>query len=35
VAYAREVARRYRELAPLARLLDDLEGRALSVGYSF
>lgn len=35
VAYAREVAQRYRELAPLARLLDDLEGRALSMGYTF
>ncbi len=35
VAYARAVAQRYRELAPLARLLDDLEGRALRMGYTF
>jgi aminoglycoside/choline kinase family phosphotransferase len=35
VAYARRVATRYRELAPLARLLDQLEGRAQQIGYTF
>lgn len=35
MGYARAVAQRYRELAPLARLLDELEGRELRVGYSF
>jgi len=35
VAYARTVARRYRPLAPLARLLDEIEGAALTVGYTF
>ena len=35
IAYARRVTARYRELAPLARLLDELEGRALSIGYTF
>jgi hypothetical protein len=29
------VAQRYRALAPLARLLDRLEGRAPAVGYTF
>jgi aminoglycoside/choline kinase family phosphotransferase len=33
--YARRVAARYRELGPLAQLLDELEGRALSIGYTF
>ena len=35
VAYARAVARRYRPLAPLARLLDEIEGVAPRVGYTF
>lgn len=34
-AYARRVAGRYRELTPLAKLLDELEGRAVQVGYTF
>ena len=33
--YAREVATRYRELVPLARLLDEIEGRVPKAGYSF
>lgn len=36
VRYARAVAERYASLAPLARLLDDLEGKApRGVGYTF
>lgn len=35
VAYVREVAARYRELAPLLRLFDELEQRTPQVGYSF
>ncbi|HQR55505.1 MAG TPA: phosphotransferase [Burkholderiaceae bacterium] len=35
VGYVRSVARRYDELAPLARLLDELEGVAQRVGYTF
>ncbi len=35
VAYVRAAARRYDELAPLARLLDELEGVARRVGYTF
>ncbi len=35
VGYVRAVTRRYDELAPLARLLDDLEGVATKVGYTF
>ena len=35
VGYVRAVARRYDELAPLARLLDELEGVAVRVGYTF
>ena len=35
VGYARKVSERYRPLAPFARLLDELEGRAREVGYSF
>ena len=35
VGYVRSVARRYDELAPLARLLDELEGVAHRVGYTF
>jgi aminoglycoside/choline kinase family phosphotransferase len=34
-AYARKVALRYRPLAPLARLLDAIEGQAPVVGYTF
>jgi N-acetylmuramate 1-kinase len=33
--YVRPVAERYREFAPLARLLDRLEGRAPDVAYTF
>jgi aminoglycoside/choline kinase family phosphotransferase len=35
IGYARRVATRYRELAPFAALLDELEGRAPAVGYTF
>jgi N-acetylmuramate 1-kinase len=35
IGYARKVAGRYRPLASFARLLDDLEGRAAEVGYTF
>ena len=35
VGYVRAVTRRYDELAPLARLLDELEGVAAKVGYTF
>jgi len=35
LAYVRPVAERYRELAPLARLLDRVEKRAPAVGYTF
>jgi hypothetical protein len=35
VGYARAVAQRYRELNPLARLLDELEGVAARAGYTF
>ena len=35
VAYARAVARRYRPLAPLARLLDEIEGIRPQAGYTF
>ncbi len=35
IAYARAVARRYQALTPLARLLDEIEGVAPSVGYTF
>ncbi|MCY0387366.1 phosphotransferase [Robbsia sp. Bb-Pol-6] len=35
IAYARKVAGRYRELTPLARLLDQIENRAETVGYTF
>ena len=35
LAYVRPVAERYRELAPLARLLDRLEQRAPTIGYTF
>ncbi|MBI4755925.1 MAG: phosphotransferase [Betaproteobacteria bacterium] len=33
--YLRRACERYRDLAPLARLLDDLEGRCAHVGYTF
>jgi aminoglycoside/choline kinase family phosphotransferase len=35
VGYVRAVTRRYDELAPLARLFDELEGVAHKVGYTF
>ena len=35
IAYLRRVATRYTALAPLARLLDQLEDRAAQVGYTF
>ena len=35
IGYARRVSARYRELGPLAKLLDELEGRAHSIGYTF
>jgi hypothetical protein len=35
VGYVRSVTRRYDELAPLARLFDELEGVAHRVGYTF
>ncbi len=35
VAYARAVARRYRPLAPLARLLDDIEGVRPQAAFTF
>lgn len=35
VHYARKVSERYRPLAPFAKLLDALEGRASEVGYTF
>jgi hypothetical protein len=35
VAYARSVARRYGKLAPLARLLDEIEGVVPQAGYTF
>ena len=34
-AYATTVALRYRELAPLARLLEPMSGRALAAGFTF
>ena len=35
INYARKVSARYRELRQFAKLLDELEGRAHSIGYSF
>jgi aminoglycoside/choline kinase family phosphotransferase len=35
VKYVRDTTRRYDELAPLARLFDQLEGAAVTVGYTF
>ncbi|MGF6755582.1 aminoglycoside phosphotransferase family protein [Paraburkholderia sp. GAS42] len=35
IGYARKVSERYRPLAPFAKLLDELEGRAVDTGYTF
>ena len=35
IAYIRSTARRYRELGPLARLIDQIEGDAAPVGYAY
>jgi aminoglycoside/choline kinase family phosphotransferase len=35
LAYTRNAAKRYTVLAPLVRLLDDLENKASQVGYTF
>jgi len=35
VAYVRQTCARYGELAPLARLLDRLEGVSVRAGYTF
>ncbi len=35
IGYLRATARRYRELGPLARLLDQIEGDAAPVGYAY
>ncbi|GLU33006.1 phosphotransferase [Trinickia caryophylli] len=35
VGYVRKVARRYRPLAPFARLVDELDGHSVDVGYTF
>jgi aminoglycoside/choline kinase family phosphotransferase len=35
IAYARAVARRYRPLAALARLLDEIEGVQPRAGFTF
>lgn len=35
IGYARKVSMRYRELAPLAQLLDEIEHRAPDIGYTF
>jgi len=35
VGYARKVAERYAPLRPFGKLLDDLEGRANEIGYTF
>jgi N-acetylmuramate 1-kinase len=35
IGYARKVAGRYRPLTPFAKLLDELEGHAADVGYTF
>ncbi|HTJ95594.1 MAG TPA: phosphotransferase [Pararobbsia sp.] len=35
IAYARKVSTRYRPLAPLARMLDEIEGQSQTVGYTF
>ncbi len=33
--YLRDACERYSDLSPLLKLLDELEGRAMQVGYSF
>jgi hypothetical protein len=35
IAYIRATARRYRELAPLMRLVDEVEGTQPATGYAF
>jgi hypothetical protein len=35
IGYVRHAVSRYDELAPLGRLLDELEGREAKVGYTF
>jgi aminoglycoside/choline kinase family phosphotransferase len=35
LAYASKVAHRYRPLAPFARLIDELQGSAVEVAYTF
>ncbi|PMS36350.1 hypothetical protein B0G57_107156 [Trinickia symbiotica] len=35
IGYARKVSERYRPLAPFAQLLDELDGRAAEIGYTF
>lgn len=35
LAYVRHAVNRYRDLAPLGRLLDEVEGRQATVGYTF
>jgi aminoglycoside/choline kinase family phosphotransferase len=35
IGYLRATARRYRELGPLARLLDQIEGDAAPVGFAY
>jgi N-acetylmuramate 1-kinase len=35
LGYASKVARRYRPLAPFARLIDELQGTAVATGYTF
>jgi aminoglycoside/choline kinase family phosphotransferase len=35
IAYIRSTAHRYRELAPLARLIDEVEGSDAVSGYAF
>ena len=35
IAYVRATAARYRELTPLLRLLDQVEGTSAVVGYAF
>jgi len=35
IAYIRSTATRYRELAPLLKLIDEVEGTQLQTGYAF
>jgi aminoglycoside/choline kinase family phosphotransferase len=35
IGYARKVSERYRPLAPFAQLIDELDGRAVEIGYTF